>query len=179
MTSRLDPPDLPPARVGLTPSQTIGPFWHALCEPALADLTRLGAPGPRLELEGAVLDGAGAPVVDACLELWQPQPAASAQFPGWGRCATDASGRFRFVTLATPAISVIAMARGLLKPLWTRVFFLDEAAAAGSLDPQLEAWLATVPAERRATLLATRIGEARWRWDVRLQGEGETVFLEL
>lgn len=172
------------ARAPLTSSQTIGPFWHALVAPALADLTRLGAAGPRLELSGAVTDGAGAPVADACLELWQPHPAASPQFPGWGRCATDAAGRFRFVTLETSSLSVIVMARGLLKPLWTRVYFPSpgetgglarpDAAAMAGLDPQL----ASLPAARRATLLATPEGGGRWRWDVRLQGEGETVFLD-
>lgn len=156
----------------VTASQTIGPFWHLLSEPSTADLTRLGATGPRLVLAGSVVDGDGAPVSDACVEIWQATPAASPAFPGWGRCATDAAGGFRFVTLApdagAPYSAVAILARGLLKPLWTRVYFADIA------DPLL----ASLPPARRATLLAKR-DDGGWRWDVRLQGDGETVFLAL
>jgi len=155
-----------------TPSQTIGPFWHLLPDDGAADLTRLGATGPRIELVGRVFDGDGAPITDACIELWQATPAASPEFPGWGRCATDATGAFRFVTVApdpaAPCLAVMILARGLLKPLWTRVYLADVA------DPLL----AALPPERRATLLARRDG-ATWRWDIRLQGDGETVFLDL
>jgi protocatechuate 3,4-dioxygenase, alpha subunit len=155
-----------------TPSQTIGPFWHPLADPALADLTRFGAPGPRIALAGRVTDGDGAPVGDACVEIWQATPAASPAFPGWGRCATDGDGRFAFVTLApdpaSPCLAVAILARGLLKPLWTRVYFAEVA------DPLL----AQLPPVRRATLLARPDG-ATWRWDVRLQGDDETVFLAL
>ena len=156
----------------VTPSQTIGPFWHSLAEPALADLTRFGAPGRRLALTGHVLDGSGAPVGDACIEIWQATPPASPGFPGWGRCATDTHGAFGFVTLApdagAPYLSVLVFARGLLKPLWTRVYFADTG----------DALLAALPPARRATLLA-RAEPASWRWDIRLQGDGETVFLSL
>jgi protocatechuate 3,4-dioxygenase alpha subunit len=156
----------------VTASQTIGPFWHALAEPALADLTRAGAAGPRLALAGRVLDGDGAPVGDACIELWQATPAASPAFPGWGRCATAADGSFAFTTLApdaaSPYLAIAIFARGLVKPLWTRVYFAD------TDDPLL----ASLPAARRQTLLA-RPDPAGWRWDVRLQGDGETVFLAL
>lgn len=156
----------------VTPSQTIGPFWHALAEPALADLTRAGATGPRLALAGRILDGDGAPVGDACVELWQATPAASPTFPGWGRCATAADGSFAFTTLApdpaAPYLAIAIFARGLVKPLWTRVYFADTG----------DALLAALPAARRATLLA-RPDAAGWRWDVRLQGEDETVFLKL
>lgn len=156
----------------ITPSQTIGPFWHSLADAALADLTRLGATGSRIELAGYVFDGDGAPVPDACIELWQTTPAASAVFPGWGRCATDAAGRFGFTTLApdprVPCAAIAIFARGLLKPLWTRVYFAD------IRDGLLEA----LPAARRATLLA-RSEPSGWRWDIRLQGDAETVFLDL
>jgi protocatechuate 3,4-dioxygenase alpha subunit len=156
----------------VTASQTIGPFWHTLAEPALADLTRFGAVGARIELTGRVLDGAGAPVADACIEIWQATPLASPVFPGWGRCATDAHGGFGFVTLApdaaAPYLSVCVLARGLLKPLWTRVYFADTG----------DALLASLPAARRDTLLA-RAEPAGWHWGIRLQGDGETVFLEM
>jgi len=155
----------------VTASQTIGPFWHLLGDRGEADLTRMGATGPRIELSGQVFDGDGAPVGDACIELWQATPAASATFVGWGRCATDARGEFRFVTLApdpaAPYLAIAVLARGLLKPLWTRVYLADVA------DPLL----AALPAGRKATLLA-RPEPPGWRWDIRLQGEAETVFLE-
>jgi protocatechuate 3,4-dioxygenase, alpha subunit len=165
-------------RLPLTPSQTIGPFWHALAEPELADLARFSPPGPRLVLTGVVTDGAGAPVADACLELWQPP--ATDEFPAWGRAATDALGRFRFTTLPTAALAVIVMARGLLKPLWTRVHFVALGDATGVAPGEAldDALLASLPAERRATLLARPLGDGVWEWDVRLQGEGETVFLD-
>ena len=155
----------------VTSSQTIGPFWHMLADPAHADLTRHGAEGERLELTGVVLDGDGAPLGDACIEIWQATPAASPQFNGWGRCATDEHGGYRFVTLApdpsAPYLAVAIFARGLLRPLWTRVYFADTG----------DALLAALPPARRATLLAQR-AEAGWRWDIRLQGDGETVFLD-
>jgi protocatechuate 3,4-dioxygenase alpha subunit len=109
---------------------------------------------------------------DACIEIWQATPVASPRFTGWGRCATDPHGAYRFVTLApdaaAPYVAVAIFARGLLKPLWTRVYFADTG----------DALLAGLPAARRQTLLARPAG-ATWRWDIRLQGEGETVFLDL
>jgi protocatechuate 3,4-dioxygenase alpha subunit len=156
----------------VTASQTIGPFWHLLGESGNTDLTRLGATGARIELAGRVLDGDGAPVTDACIEIWQATPPASPTFLGWGRAATDGHGEFRFVTLAPdpaePYLAVAVFARGLLKPLWTRVYLAEVA------DPLL----AALPPARRATLLA-RPDPPHWRWDIRLQGDGETVFLEL
>ena len=156
----------------VTPSQTIGPFWHMLDDPTTCDLTRFGATGERLLLSGHVIDGEGAPVSDACVEIWQASPAASAQFTGWGRCATNVQGAFRFVTLApdarAPYVAVCVLARGLLKPLWTRVYFADSG----------DAVLAALPAARRATLLA-QPGDGGWRWDIRMQGGGETVFFDL
>lgn len=159
------------ARV-VTASQTIGPFWHALAEPGLADLTRFGAEGPRLALAGRIYDGDRAPVHDACVEIWQATPAASPVFPGWGRCATDGQGGFAFTTLlpdaTAPYLAVAVFARGLLAPVWTRVYLAEAALLA---DPAL----AALPAARRATLLA-RAEPTGWRWDIRLQGDGETVF---
>ena len=156
----------------VTASQTIGPFWHSLAEPGLADLTRHGATGTPLTLAGRVLDGTGASVDDACVEIWQATPPASPQFSGWGRCATDAHGAYRFVTLApdpaAPFLAVIVLARGLVKPVWTRVYFADTG----------DVLLAGLTAERRATQLA-RAEPDGWRWDIRLQGDGETVFLAL
>jgi protocatechuate 3,4-dioxygenase alpha subunit len=147
-----------------TASQTIGPFWHPLADPALADLTS-GA-GEGVELVGRILDGTGAPVTDACVELWQ----AAAGRTAWGRAATDAAGGFAFRALApdpiAPYLAAAIFARGLVKPLWTRVYFRDTA----------DALLTALPEPRRITLLA-QAEPPRWRWDVRLQGDGETVFL--
>ena len=166
-------------RLPLTPSTPLGAFWHALAEPELADLTRFGAVGPRLELCGTLRDATGAPVADACLEIWQPDPASSPEFPGWGRCATDAAGRFRFLTLATTSLSVIVLVRGL-HALWTRVHFVALGDATGLAPGEAldDALLSDLPADRRATLLARPLGDGAWEWDLRLQGVGETVFLD-
>jgi protocatechuate 3,4-dioxygenase alpha subunit len=155
-----------------TASQTIGPFWHMLADPTAADLTRFGASGSRIQLTGRLIDGNDEPLSDACVEIWQATPAASSTFPGWGRCATNAHGAFRFVTLEPdrnePYAAVCVFARGLVKPLWTRVYFAD-------VGDEL---LARLPAARRSTLLARR-DDGTWRWDIRLHGENETVFLEI
>jgi protocatechuate 3,4-dioxygenase alpha subunit len=159
-----------------TGSQTIGPFWHMLADPLAGDLTRFGAIGTRLDLTGRLFDGDDTPVSDACVEIWQATPSPSPVFPGWGRCATNVHGAFRFVTLApdpgAPFLAVCVFARGLMKPLRTRVYFTD-------IGDRL---LSSLPVARRATLLATmspRPDDTAWRWDIRLQGDGETVFLDL
>jgi protocatechuate 3,4-dioxygenase alpha subunit len=183
-----------------TASQTIGPFWHALADGALtegaltggaltggalADLTRFGATGERIVLVGTVTDGDGAAVTDACVELWQASPPASTGFSGFGRCATDAQGGYRFTTLRpaplpgrgnqtqAPHLALTIFARGLLSQLVTRAYFAGE--ALNATDPVLNA----VPAERRATLIAEPTAPGTWRLDIRLQGEAETVFLDV
>jgi protocatechuate 3,4-dioxygenase, alpha subunit len=168
-----------------TSQQTIGPFWHGLAEPGMQDLTRFGAAGRRVVLSGRVTDGDGAPVTDACIEIFQASPPASDRFPGWGRCATDGEGRFRFVTLAplwsepplsgkdAPHLAVMIHARGLLKPLFTRCYFDGD--PHNDQDPLLRA----LAPDRRATLVADRRGEDDWHLDLALQGDRETVFLEI
>lgn len=174
-----------------TSSQTIGPYWHLLEDPAMADLTRFGAEGERMLLIGAVTDGDGLPVSDACVEIWQPSPARSAAWDGFGRVATDIEGNYRFLTLRpgpvagargantpqAPHVAMTLFARGLLFQLQTRIYFEGEAlneadTLLGSLEP-----------ERRATLIARPVGERdgvpAWRLDIRLQGEDETVFLDV
>ena len=154
-------------RLTPTPSQTVGPFFgFALPYPGDAE------PGGELRLEGQVLDGEGQPVPDAILELWE-----AGQF---ARCRTDAEGAFHF-TVERPAghngqaphFELTVFARGLLRQLATRVYLPDEAAA-NAADPALGA----VPAERRETLIARRAGPVLI-FDVRLQGERETVFFAL
>ncbi|WP_415847237.1 protocatechuate 3,4-dioxygenase subunit alpha, partial [Tsukamurella strandjordii] len=142
-------------------------------------------------------------VPDCLLEIWQPdeegRPARPAaliprddhslqgwtrdphDFAGWGRTATGHTGRYSFTTVepgparsgAAPFISVAVFARGLLAGLFTRVY-PPEAATALAADPLL----ASLPADRRDTLIAQRDDDGSLRWDIRLQGDGETVFLD-
>ncbi|HTU53613.1 MAG TPA: protocatechuate 3,4-dioxygenase subunit alpha [Acetobacteraceae bacterium] len=169
-----------------TSQQTIGPYWHLLADPGWADLTRFGAAGATIVLQGRLFDGAGAPVTDACVELWQAEPPASEIFPGFGRSGTDEEGRFRFRTLRpgpvrgrgnateAPHVALAIHARGLTRPLFTRVYFAGE--ALNESDPLLG--MIEDPA-RRASLIAAEAGGDAWELDIRLRGPGETVFLEI
>lgn len=169
-----------------TSSQTIGPFWHLLEEKDWADLTRFGATGETIALIGSVIDGDGKPIADACVELWQADPPASDKFTGFGRCATDEDGNFRFLTVKpgpipgrgnaqqAPHVALTILARGLLKGLVTRAYFAGE--ALNETDPLLSA---IADPARRETLIAKPVESQVWRMDVRLQGDGETVFLEI
>jgi len=185
---------------GATPNQTLGPFFHiGLTHLVTADLAGPDVAGERVSIEGRVLDGDGAPVADALVEVWQAnvhgryahpedtqdKPLESG-FRGFGRVATDDAGRFRFSTikpgrvpgpggaLQAPHLLVAVGMRGLLKHLVTRMYFPNE--AANTEDPVLE----RVPSERRATLVARKLGAdgRRLEWNVILQGEGETVFFD-
>jgi len=174
-----------------TPGQTVGPFFgFALPYPGDADLVPPGSPGA-VQLTGLVLDGAGEPVPDALVEIWQPDPQGSVPqvpaslhrdgwtFTGFGRCATDGTGRYSFTTLRPgptapgrrPFFAVTVFARGLLDRLFTRAY-LPAPEAELAADP----FLSGVPAARRATLVARADG-GRLEFDIRLQGTGETVFL--
>jgi protocatechuate 3,4-dioxygenase alpha subunit len=173
-----------------TSSQTIGPFWHLIEHPEWADLTRFGAGGARVTLTGSVIDGDGNPVTDAAVELWQADPPADETFPGFGRCRTDQRGEFRFTTVKpgpvpgrgnaqqAPHFAIALHARGLLKALMTRAYFVDE--PLNETDPLLSS---IDDSQRRATLLARPESESHWRLDIRLQrgprGETETVFLDI
>ncbi|MEU1542988.1 protocatechuate 3,4-dioxygenase subunit alpha [Actinacidiphila glaucinigra] len=179
-----------------TPSQTVGPFFgYALPFPKGGDLAPAGHPDT-VTVHGWVYDGAGQPVPDALLEVWQPAPDGSRHgapgslrrdpvtgsdvgrdglvFTGFGRIATDADGHYAIRTLppgGVPYLSLIVFARGLLHHLHTRVYLGD---AEG--DPLL----GSLAPERRATLVATPEGGRVHRFDVRLQYDGvheETVFL--
>jgi protocatechuate 3,4-dioxygenase alpha subunit len=155
-----------------TPSQTIGPFFHIGCDvPGTERMIPPDHPGA-VRLEGRVFDGAGAPISDALIEAWD---GAGGRF---GRCATDAEGWYRFVLVkpgsgrhGAPHLDVTLFARGLLDHLVTRVYFPDEAAA-NAADPVLS----MIPdPSARATLIARQDAGAL-RFDIHLQGEGETVF---
>jgi len=133
-----------------TPSQTIGPFFRGM----LLEQPVVFEDGD-VRVEGVVYDGAGNPVDDALVELTQPG--------GFGRCATDAAGRFRFQTRAAPFADVMVFARGLLRHVVTRVYFSPD----------------DLPSiARSATLLARREGDS-YRFDIHLQGPDETVFFDV
>jgi protocatechuate 3,4-dioxygenase alpha subunit len=169
-----------------TANQTIGPYWHLIEDPTWSDLTRFGATGETIVLTGTVTDGAGALVADAAIEIWQTSPEASETFPAFGRCRTDANGSFRFITLKpepvaglgnaqqAPHVAVSIFARGLLKALTTRLYFQDE--PLNQTDPVLS--LIEDPTRRR-TLIARRTAPDTWHLDIRLQGDNETVFMEI
>jgi protocatechuate 3,4-dioxygenase, alpha subunit len=181
-----------------TPSQTIGPFFAvALCWPDGPDVVPEGTPGA-VWLGGRVTDGAGEPVPDALVETWQADPAGrfahpddprgpvSSGFRGFGRCPTDADGRWAVRTvkpgplptaeggLEAPHVNVSVFARGLLNRVVTRVYFPDETEA-NAADPLL----ASIPdSSVRARLVAVAEGDGL-RFDIRLQGTQETPFLAI
>ena len=159
-----------------TPSQTVGPFFgFALRFAGDAAAVAPGSPGA-LHIEGRVLDGEGAGVPDALVESWSGDQFA--------RCRTDREGSFR-LWLRTPEpgpghpppaphIELIILARGLLRHLATRVYLPDEEDAQQK-DPVLQ----KVPPDRRHTLIARRDPSGSLLFDVRLQGQGETVFFAI
>lgn len=185
-----------------TGSQTVGPFFHygLLFGGENILVTELTV-GQRILLTGSVLDGDGAPVPDALVEIWQPDaqgffnhPAdpnharADQNFRGFGRAATANQGQFLFKTIKpgalvgpdgkthAPFINVRIFSRGMLIHAVTRIYFADEAANAN--DPVL----GRLEPARRATLLAVRhdYGDLPcYHFDIRLQGDGETVFFDV
>jgi protocatechuate 3,4-dioxygenase alpha subunit len=176
---------------GLTPSQTVGPFFGFALP--YKEGERIAPPDldGSVRVEGQVLDGNGAPVPDALVEIWQADRrgvyarARDAAFTGFGRSRTDPEGVFHIVTVKpgpTPApdgraqaphLNVTVFARGLLRHLVTRMYFPDEATA-NAEDPLLN----LVDPPRRSTLIA-RDEAGVLRFDIRLQGSDETVFFAI
>ncbi|WP_406283848.1 protocatechuate 3,4-dioxygenase subunit alpha [Embleya sp. NBC_00896] len=175
---------------GLTPSQTVGPFFgYALPYAGGPDLVPAHAVGA-IRLHGTVYDGAGEPIPDAVVEIWQadaagriPQAEGSfardgATFTGWGRAAVDRLGNYAFTTVRpgaaagdpTPYIAVSVFARGMLRRVATRVYFPED-------DRSADPLFALVPPARHETLIAVREESGSYRFDVHIQGEQETVFL--
>jgi protocatechuate 3,4-dioxygenase alpha subunit len=191
-----------------TPSQTVGPYFAYGLAPGqygydfapIADGTLATAEveGEHIRIEGRVLDGAGQPINDALIEVWQADaqgryahPAdlrsSNSPFRGFGRVGTgtDPHCRFVFDTVKpgsidgrqAPHINVVVLMRGMLMHAFTRVYFSDEPAA-NAVDPVLQ----QVPSERRGTLIAERSGTPKgtvYRFDIQMQGDRETVFFDV
>jgi protocatechuate 3,4-dioxygenase alpha subunit len=191
-----------PESVLPTPSHTVGPFYgYALPFTGGGDIAPVGHPDT-ITVRGYVYDGAGDPLPDALVELWGADPDGNVprvdgsirrdassggyagrngvEFTGWGRVQTDANGHWYARTLrpgargrSAPYLSVCVFARGLLLHLFTRIYLPGDDTALAA-DPLLT----RVDPARRGTLVATDEGRGTYRFDIRLQGEDETVFLE-
>jgi len=191
---------------GITPSQTVGPFFAYGLTPTgryewndafTNNLVTADATGERIRIEGQVFDGDGKPVPDCMLEIWQADAQGrfvdpkdnralpNTKFRGFGRCGTGANGEYLFDTIKpgpvpgpagtpqAPHILVAIFARGMILHNYTRIYLDTEAANAA--DPVL----ALVPADRRATLIAKRGAGNAYHFDIRLQGDNETVFFDV
>jgi protocatechuate 3,4-dioxygenase, alpha subunit len=181
----------------LTPSQTIGPFLHiAVPYEGEEALVRPNHPGA-IRILGTIIDGEGEVVNDALVEIWQANASGRYAHPedvreevpledgftGFGRCATDAEGRFEFLTVKpgpvpgpngipqAPHIDVSLFARGLLNRLVTRIYFPDEGEANAA-----DAILSLIEDEADRETLIARAEDGALRFDIRLQGEGQTAF---
>jgi protocatechuate 3,4-dioxygenase alpha subunit len=194
------------AKLRQTPSQTVGPYFAYGLAPEQygyqQNLTSIAGSlmaegevgGQRIRVEGRVFDGAGNPVSDALIEVWQADglgryahPAdprgTNNTFKGFGRCGTgtDPQNRFYFETIKpgqvdpgqAPHLNVIVSMRGMLLHAFTRIYFSDEAAT-NAIDRVLNA----VPADRRDTLIAIRQDGNVYRFDIHMQGDRETVFFD-
>jgi protocatechuate 3,4-dioxygenase alpha subunit len=190
-----------------TPSQTVGPYFAIGMFPEHPDIhersvTHLftgalatpGVEGRRIRVEGRLHDGAGAPIPDAVLEVWQADgkgvyrggKPANDGFTGFGRVSTHDEGRFVIDTVMpgpapgpegkpqAPHITLVVFMRGMLVHAYTRIYFEGEAANAG------DAILGLVPAERRDTLIARcKLGAPdAYVFDIHMQGDKETVFFD-
>jgi len=202
---------------GITPSQTVGPFFaygltpkgrcqwdpngHYSWKETIGDnLVTADVAGDKIRIEGKITDGDGMPISDAMIEIWQadaqgryasardPRRPSNAKFKGFGRSATDKNGVFSFDTIKpgpvpgpngktqAPHIVFCIYSRGMLRQVYTRLYFPDEAANAS--DPILN----LVPTDRRQTLIARKeaaSGQSLYRFDIRVQGDNETVFFEI
>jgi protocatechuate 3,4-dioxygenase alpha subunit len=163
---------------GLTPSQTIGPFFIEALKWAIESPDRPLAPGT-VRVTGRLTDVNGNGAGDALLEIWQPAAQLGEAIPGFQRTATDDDGRFSFRVPVPGAKQITAditiLTRGLQRHVFTRVHIGPDGDPARAVVPS------SVPPERRATLIATRStgDEKTFEWNVRLRGENETVFFDL
>ena len=198
-----------------TASQTAGPYIHIGATPNFSGISGIypedlgktmvarGAKGERITIVGHVIDGGGAALKDALVEIWQADAAglynspqekrgkADPNFTGFGRQPTDLkTGEYRFETIKpgsvpfvdgrpmAPHVTFWLIARGINLGLHTRMYFSDETAANAKCPV-----LARLEDQSRAkTLIAQRSekdGKAVYTFDIRLQGEGETVFFDI
>jgi protocatechuate 3,4-dioxygenase, alpha subunit len=194
---------------GLTPSQTVGPFFKYGLTPNgqydwndafTNDLVTSDVSGERIRVQGRVFDGDGAPVPDCMLEIWQadaqgrfsdPQDKRAlpnSSFRGFGRCGTDPNGFYAFDTIKpgpVPDPDGTPQAPHLLLAVFARGMLLQlytRIYLGGEAANAADPVLALVPADRRGTLIAVREpgnGNAVYHLDIRLQGDNETVFFEL
>ena len=183
-----------------TPGQTIGPFFGYATAAEIVhipfiDGQHLVAPGhPKaVRLTGTVYDGSGTPIPDAMIEIWQADENGKVvqetgslvrdgwTFTGWGRATADNVGTYTFSTVnpgpteegKAAFIHVVVFARGLMNKLHTRAYLPEDTAAL-----EQDALLSSLDADRRQTLIASREEDGTLRFDIRLQGEDETVFLQ-
>jgi protocatechuate 3,4-dioxygenase, alpha subunit len=182
-----------------TTSQTVGPFFKIGLQWLYGHhLAAEGVTGERVTIQGRVIDGLGAPVEDAVLEIWQanaygkyahPEDTQDKpmdpNFKGFGRVPTNLEGAFRFATIKpgsvpgpdgkeqAPHLLISVFMRGLLPRLVTRMYFPDDARNAA--DPILN----LVEPSRRSTLVARKIADGMLEWNIILQGAVETVFFDL
>lgn len=165
-----------------------------------ADLITPDATGQKIRIEGRITDGDGKAINDAMIEIWQAdaqgryahargeKPRPNAKFTGFGRSATDKDGVYSFDTVKpgavagpngkpqAPHIVVCLFSRGMLRQVYTRLYFSDEAANGA------DAILNIVPADRRETLIAHKQPGGAvplYRFDIRVQGDNETVFFDI
>ena len=181
-------------RLIATPSQTVGPFFAfgLTTNHDLGIVARPEAPGDHIRFRVRVIDGQGAAVPDAVVEIWQADaagkyPPDSPDCRGFGRLGTDAEGLCTFDTIRpgsivdaqgnrdAPHINVCLFMRGLLRHIYTRAYFADDPAL--SRDPVL----AMLSDDGRESLIARPLGHdaAEWTFEIRLQGEDATVFFDL
>lgn len=182
-----------------TPSQTVGPYLRIGFLPLVVDaVAPPEVPGDRVTIRGRIVDGDGKPINDGVLEIWQAdaggkyahpddgqKAVAGNAFRGFGRILTDRLGEFEFTTIKpgpvpgpdgarqAPHLAVTIFMRGMLRHLFTRMYFPDD--PLNHTDPLLQ----RVPAERRATLIAVPgAGKSTLVWNIVSQGAGETVFFD-
>ncbi len=184
-----------------TPSQTAGPYVHIGCIPTFAGITTIypedlglspfsdGAKGDLITITGSIFDGTGWALRDAMVESWQAdaagnypgQPGADPSVTGFCRFAADKdSGEFTLKTIKpgppgsqAPHIALWVVARGINTGLSTRIYFPEDDHGSDPVLTRIE------QRHRVDTLIAKKTGDARYRFDIRLQGEGETVFLDM
>jgi protocatechuate 3,4-dioxygenase alpha subunit len=166
----------------ISPSQTIGPFSHEAWRWACDASAAVAAGATTITVSGIVRDGDGEAIDDAMIEAWSPagtEAEAALMLPGFRRSPTDMTGRYHF-TLTRPAVTdagepvafVTVFARGLVLHQFSAVFLEDDGGLAHSEI------LRQVPEERRATLIARKIGPTAYEWNIHMQGENETVFFD-